>query len=89
MCHAIRELMNPGCEGQPPLNGIVELDEKHFGGKPRYKKGVKHKRGKVQTSRGCWSLSSDTVRCAGASLTMVRPLSFNLGLSVLCKKMRT
>ena len=45
MCHAIRELMNPGCEGQPPLNGIVELDEKHFGGKPRYKKGVKHKRG--------------------------------------------
>ena len=46
MCHAIRELMDPGCEGQPPLNGIVELDEKYFGGKPRYKKGVKHKRGK-------------------------------------------
>ncbi len=46
MCHGIRELMDPGCEGQPPLNGIVELDEKYFGGKPRYKKGVKHKRGK-------------------------------------------
>lgn len=46
MCHAIRELMVPGCEGHPPLNGIVELDEKYFGGKPRYKKGVKHKRGK-------------------------------------------
>lgn len=46
MCHAIRELMDPGGEGQPPLNGIVELDEKYFGGKPRYKKGVKHKRGK-------------------------------------------
>jgi transposase-like protein len=46
MCHAIRELMDTGCEGQPPLNGIVELDEKYFGGKPRYKKGVKHKRGK-------------------------------------------
>ena len=43
MCHAIRD---PGCEGQPPLNGIVELDEKHLGGKPRYKKGGKHKRGK-------------------------------------------
>ncbi len=44
MGHAIRELMDPGAE--PPLHGIVELDEKYFGGKPRFKKGVKHKRGK-------------------------------------------
>ena len=46
MGHAIRELMDPGAENQPPLHGIVELDEKYFGGKPRFKKGVKHKRGK-------------------------------------------
>jgi transposase-like protein len=46
MGHAIRELMDPEPETQPPLSGIVELDEKYFGGKPRYKKGVKHKRGK-------------------------------------------
>lgn len=46
MGHAIRRLMEPGPDGQPPLNGIVELDEKYFGGKPRYEHGVKHKRGK-------------------------------------------
>ncbi len=46
MGHAIRELMDPGAESQPPLHGIVELDEKYFGGKPRFKKGVTHKRGK-------------------------------------------
>ena len=46
MGHAIRKLMEPGAESRPPLHGIVELDEKYFGGKPRYEKGVKHKRGK-------------------------------------------
>ena len=46
MAHAVRELMKPGPDGQPPLGGIVELDEKYFGGKPRYKEGIKHKRGK-------------------------------------------
>lgn len=46
MGHAIRAVMDPGAESQPPLRGIVELDEKYFGGKPRYEKGVKHKRGK-------------------------------------------
>ena len=46
MGHAIREMMDPGTENQPVLSGIVELDEKYLGGKPRYKKGVKHKRGK-------------------------------------------
>ena len=46
MGHAVRELMKPGPDGRPPLDGIVELDEKYFGGKPRYKKGVTHKRGK-------------------------------------------
>lgn len=46
MGHAIRELMDPSAESQPPLHSIVELDEKYFGGKPRHKKGVEHKRGK-------------------------------------------
>jgi len=46
MAHGVRELMKPGPDGRPPLDGIVELDEKYFGGKPRYKKGVTHKRGK-------------------------------------------
>lgn len=44
--HAIRKMMDPGTELSPALNGIVELDEKYVGGKPRYKKGVVHKRGK-------------------------------------------
>ena len=46
MAHAVREMMKPGPDGPPPLDGTVELDEKYFGGKPRYKKGVTHKRGK-------------------------------------------
>ena len=44
--HAIREMMDPKDEIVPALSGIVELDEKYVGGKPRYKEGVKHKRGK-------------------------------------------
>ena len=38
--HAIREMMDPNTENQPVLGGIVELDEKYVGGKPRYKKVV-------------------------------------------------
>lgn len=52
MGHAIRQMMAPGDESQPVLNGIVELDEKYFGGKPRYEKGVQHKRGKG-TAKQC------------------------------------
>ena len=44
--HAVREMMDPGTEGQPILGGTVELDEKYFGGKPRHKVGVRFKRGK-------------------------------------------
>lgn len=50
--HAIREMMDPGDEAVPALSGIVELDEKYVGGKPRYEKGVKHKRGKG-TAKQC------------------------------------
>jgi transposase-like protein len=44
--HAIREMMDPGSELQPVLSGIVELDEKYIGGKPRFEHGVQHKRGR-------------------------------------------
>jgi hypothetical protein len=44
--HAIRSMMEPGSELLPPLSGIVELDEKYIGGKPRFEHGVKHKRGR-------------------------------------------
>jgi transposase-like protein len=46
MGHAIRQMMAPGAEPQPILKGIVELDEKFLGGKPRHQQGVHHKRGK-------------------------------------------
>jgi hypothetical protein len=42
MGHAIREMMAAG----GPLNGIVELDEKYLGGKPRHHDGKTHKRGR-------------------------------------------
>jgi hypothetical protein len=45
MGHAIREMMLPSAQGFS-LSGIVELDEKYFGGKPRYQQGVVHKRGR-------------------------------------------
>jgi hypothetical protein len=44
--HAIRSMMDPGSELVPALTGIVELDEKYIGGKPRYQEGVVHKRGR-------------------------------------------
>jgi len=50
--HAVREMMEPAAVSNPVLSGIVELDEKYFGGKPRYQKGVKHKRGKGTGKQG-------------------------------------
>lgn len=44
--HAIRELTGPQSYGHPVLQGVVELDDKYLGGKPRYQQGVVHKRGK-------------------------------------------
>ena len=46
MCHAIRHMMEPTTEHTQPLGGVVELDEKYFGGKPRHKVGVRFKCGK-------------------------------------------
>ena len=44
--HAIRKMMEPDSDFVPGLSGVVELDEKYIGGKPRFQKGVSHKRGK-------------------------------------------
>ena len=51
MGHAIRSMMDPDADNAPLLKGIVELDEKYFGGKPRYEKGVQHRRGKGTTKQ--------------------------------------
>jgi transposase-like protein len=42
--HAIRALM-AAVPTPSHLKGVVELDEKYLGGKPRFQHGVKHKRG--------------------------------------------
>jgi transposase-like protein len=45
MLHALRALMVVHQTALPMLKGIVELDEKYLGGKPRFQHGVTHKRG--------------------------------------------
>lgn len=52
ICHAIREMMDMSHEKAPALKGIVEVDEKYLGGKPRKEKGVVHKRGKGTSKQG-------------------------------------
>jgi len=44
--HAIREMRDMSHEAFPAVGGVVEIDEKYLGGKPRKEKGVTHKRGK-------------------------------------------
>jgi len=44
--HCIRKMMASSQEGSPLLQGIVELDEKYFGGKPPIVEGKPNKRGK-------------------------------------------
>ena len=52
LCHAIRELMDMSHEKLPAVGGVVEIDEKFLGGKPRKEKGVTHKRGKGTKKQG-------------------------------------
>jgi len=52
MLHALRVMMAAHQSALPMLQGTVELDEKYLGGKPRFKYGVKHKRG-YGTSKAC------------------------------------
>jgi len=51
ICHALRLLLSQRHEFGQLLTGTVELDDKFFGGAPRFKKGVKHKRGKGTQKR--------------------------------------
>lgn len=44
--HAIRAMMAMHADAIGLLSGVVELDEKYLGGKPRFQHGVKHPRGK-------------------------------------------
>src|SRR3546814_9139223 len=46
LCHALRLLLSHRHDFGQLLSGTVELDDKFFGGAPRFTKGVKHKRGK-------------------------------------------
>jgi len=50
--HAIRAMMAVHADAIGLLSGVVELDEKYLGGKPRFKHGVKHPRGKG-TKKAC------------------------------------
>jgi len=49
MGHSIRLMMSPDAARR--LDGIVEVDEKYLGGKPRYQPGVIHKRGRGTTKQ--------------------------------------
>ena len=46
MGHAIRQMMEIDLLSTPMLKGVVEIDEKFIGGKPRHGDGNDHKRGK-------------------------------------------
>jgi transposase-like protein len=50
--HAVRALMKLHGDAVGPLEGIVELDEKYLGGKPRFVQGVTNPRGKG-TRKSC------------------------------------
>jgi transposase-like protein len=47
MGHSIRQMMQCWTAELPPLKGIIEMDEKFFGGKPRHHYGRRHKSGKA------------------------------------------
>lgn len=51
LAHAIREMMDTNHEMFPAVGGVVEIDEKYLGGKPRKEVGVTHKRGKGTTKQ--------------------------------------
>ena len=47
MGHAIRLMMTRWAVELPALSGVIEMDEKFIGGKPRHHYGVRHKGGKA------------------------------------------
>jgi hypothetical protein len=65
--HAIRAMMALVPTELPRLMGIVELDEKYLGGRPRFQKGVKHKGGKG-TSKQCIAVAVEREGSVKATL---------------------
>ena len=51
MGHAIRLMMTRWADQLPALSGVIEMDEKFFGGKPRHHYGVRHKGGKASAKQ--------------------------------------
>lgn len=78
LCHAIREMMDTSHENFPAVGGVVEIDEKFLGGKPRKEKGVINKRGKGTKKQGVLVMVErhGTVRAElidSASIEDIRP----------------
>ncbi len=65
--HAIRAMMALVPTELPRLMGIVELDEKYLGGRPRFQEGVKHKGGKG-TSKQCIAVAVEREGSVKATL---------------------
>ena len=86
MGHAIRLLMEQ--HGARKLDGVVEVDEKYLGGKPRKKHGVKHKRGMGTAKQGILvavERGGGEVRAAlipsSSSLSIFTPLQYMVAKS--------
>lgn len=65
--HAIRAMMAVVPTELPRLMGIVELDEKYLGGRPRFQEGVKHKGGKG-TAKQCIAVAVEREGSVKAAL---------------------
>ena len=75
--HCIRAMMDQGCQTAAILIGIVELDEKYLGAKPRFEHGLKHKRGRG-TAKQCILIAvqrQGSVRATPVKSNRVRELS--------------
>lgn len=65
--HAIRAMMAAVPTELPLLMGVVELDEKYLGGRPRFKEGVKHKGGSG-TAKQCIAVAVEREGSVKAAL---------------------
>ena len=69
--HAIREMMDDRQGIADRLSGVVEVDEAFVGGKPKFRHGVKNKRGREQANRSRSLLRRETVRLEPCSSRML------------------
>ena len=65
--HAVRAMMALVPTELPLLMGVVELDEKYLGGRPRFQEGVKHKGGKG-TAKQCIAVAVERKGSVKATL---------------------